>query len=221
MKKFRLQFNSLFLLIGIALSISACTKEKQFSGRIIDTSDEPIENATVEIIDERKDTKSASDGAFSLPLKNLKDSSYITLKVSAENFLDRFFTVNNKQLAVNEIVLTRKSELANKILADKKLDEVKSMALKLLGSSNVTAGGGYPEIWIRDLNTFVEAFLKAGGSDNQKNTIKNTLLHFFNGQDQNYFADDGLPEKSEGSIADQYNGDVYKKYPLKQIRKLP
>lgn len=208
--KIHKKFSRVLLVLNIILLTSACNKKEQLTGMLIDLNNQPIKNAIVEIVDENQKTKSTANGSFALPIKNLKDTTYITLKVSAKNYLDKLITIN-KQFAAGEIVLTRKSELAHKIINDEKLAIVKSMALKLLSSSNVTAGGGYPEIWIRDLNTFVVAFLRAGDPENQRSTIKKTLLHFFAGQDQNYYADDGLPEESEGSIADQYNGDVYKK----------
>ncbi|MEB0248828.1 hypothetical protein QN344_01715, partial [Mucilaginibacter sp. 5B2] len=42
-------------------------------------------------------------------------------------------------------------QLAQKILADNKLDTVQARALKLL--TGFTAGTSYGEIWIRDFNT--------------------------------------------------------------------
>jgi hypothetical protein len=46
-------------------------------------------------------------------------------------------------------------ELAEKILADKSLDTVYFKAASLL-KKGFTAGDGYPQVWIRDLNTFIE-----------------------------------------------------------------
>jgi hypothetical protein len=46
-------------------------------------------------------------------------------------------------------------ELAAKIMADKTLDSVYQKAAALL-SKGFTAGDGYPQVWIRDLNTFIE-----------------------------------------------------------------
>ena len=45
--------------------------------------------------------------------------------------------------------------LAEKILNDTKLDTVLSKAKTLL-SKGFNAGDGYPQVWIRDLNTFIE-----------------------------------------------------------------
>jgi hypothetical protein len=44
--------------------------------------------------------------------------------------------------------------LAKQILADKRLNQVEAMALKLLSGFN--AGTSYGEIWIRDYNTFID-----------------------------------------------------------------
>jgi hypothetical protein len=48
--------------------------------------------------------------------------------------------------------------LAKQILADKRLDQVEAMALKLLSGFN--AGTSYGEIWIRDFNTFIDGSLR-------------------------------------------------------------
>jgi hypothetical protein len=49
----------------------------------------------------------------------------------------------------------RKKELAARIMADKTLDSVYTMAGSLL-KNGFTAGDGYPQVWIRDFNTFIE-----------------------------------------------------------------
>jgi len=46
-------------------------------------------------------------------------------------------------------------ELAERILSDKTLDTVYFKAASLL-KKGFTAGDGYPQVWIRDLNTFIE-----------------------------------------------------------------
>lgn len=50
-------------------------------------------------------------------------------------------------------------KLAQQILTDKKLDSVYSKALSLLGKG-FAAGDGYPQVWIRDMNTFIETSCK-------------------------------------------------------------
>jgi hypothetical protein len=52
-------------------------------------------------------------------------------------------------------VRNENKELAKKILADKTLDTVYFKAASLL-KKGFTAGDGYPQVWIRDLNTFIE-----------------------------------------------------------------
>lgn len=54
----------------------------------------------------------------------------------------------------------RGQQLAREILADQTLRDVHGMALELL-KTGLTAGKGYREVWIRDLNTFIEAGLEA------------------------------------------------------------
>jgi hypothetical protein len=46
-------------------------------------------------------------------------------------------------------------ELADRIMTDKSLDTVYSAASELL-RKGFTAGDGYPQVWIRDFNTFIE-----------------------------------------------------------------
>ncbi len=66
-------------------------------------------------------------------------------------------------------------------------DSVKSMAEKLI-KSGFTAGDGYGEVWIRDLNTFLEVACQV----NDKSTIRKHLLTFFRFQ------------QSDGGILDGY-----------------
>ncbi len=67
-----------------------------------------------------------------------------------------------------------KRRLAQEILADKKLDTVSLMAERLL-AKGFTAGDGYPQVWIRDLNTFIETSCKVYSID----TIRKNLLTFY------------------------------------------
>ena len=50
--------------------------------------------------------------------------------------------------------------LATRILADRRLDRVRAAAITLL-KGGFNAGDGYPQVWIRDLATFIEAQLEA------------------------------------------------------------
>jgi hypothetical protein len=77
-------------------------------------------------------------------------------------------------------------ELANRILADKSLDTVYSDASALL-KKGFTAGDGYPQVWIRDFNTFIE--LSCDVYDTK--VIRANLLAFLTLQQPNYEIVDG------------------------------
>jgi hypothetical protein len=64
--------------------------------------------------------------------------------------------------------------LADKIINDHRLDTIMAKARALL-SKGFNAGDGYPQVWIRDLNTFIETSLKVYNVD----TIKKKPAHFF------------------------------------------
>ncbi|UAY56962.1 glucosidase family protein [Arachidicoccus terrestris] len=67
-----------------------------------------------------------------------------------------------------------KEKLARTILADNRLDSVASMAEGLL-AKGFTAGDGYPQVWIRDLNTFIETSVRVYSID----SIRKNLLTFY------------------------------------------
>ena len=71
-------------------------------------------------------------------------------------------------------------ELSAKILADKNLQEVDSMARQLM-KKGFYAGSGYQMVWARDLNTFIE--LSCEEYDNS--VIRENLLMFFHFQQEN------------------------------------
>ncbi|MCO5946529.1 amylo-alpha-1,6-glucosidase [Mucilaginibacter flavidus] len=71
-------------------------------------------------------------------------------------------------------------ELATQIKTDKQLDTVYSKATTLL-SKGFNAGDGYPQVWIRDFNTFIETSCKVYSRD----SIRVNLLTFLKLQQTN------------------------------------
>jgi len=80
-----------------------------------------------------------------------------------------------------------RADLKRRILADHDLDRVAAMARELLAGS-FDAGDGYPQVWIRDLNTFIEAALQV----NPPGTIRAQLLRFFAAQGPDGNIPDGI-----------------------------
>ena len=64
--------------------------------------------------------------------------------------------------------------LAKQIRDDASLRQVHQMALDLL-KTGLNAGAGYKQVWIRDLNTFIEVSLEA----NPRGALRDALLTFF------------------------------------------
>src|SRR6476620_9407416 len=87
--------------------------------------------------------------------------------------------------------------LAQKILNDDNLDTVLAKA-KMLLSKGFNAGDGYPQVWIRDLNTFIETSLKVYNVD----TIRKNLLTFLYLQQPNGEIVDGYVLKGHVSWND-------------------
>jgi hypothetical protein len=73
-------------------------------------------------------------------------------------------------------------------------DSVSTMAEKLI-QSGFTAGDGYGEVWIRDLNTFMDVACKV----NDKTIIKNHLITFLKFQQADGGILDGYVPKPKGS----------------------
>lgn len=71
-------------------------------------------------------------------------------------------------------------ELSTKINSDERLNIVSQKAENLI-KSGFNAGDGYSEVWIRDLNTFVEPACKVSDTDK----LKDALLTFFKFQGTN------------------------------------
>ena len=82
-------------------------------------------------------------------------------------------------------------ELSLKIQQDERIATVEKMAEDLI-EKGLTAGDGYSEVWIRDLNTFIETGCYVG--DKQK--LKDALITFFKFQGK------------DGNIVDGYTAKV-------------
>ena len=87
--------------------------------------------------------------------------------------------------------------LADKIINDHRLDTIMVKAKALL-SKGFNAGDGYPQVWIRDLNTFIETSLKVYNVD----TIRKNLLTFLYLQQPNGEIVDGYVLKGHVSWND-------------------
>src|SRR5258708_7295390 len=85
--------------------------------------------------------------------------------------------------------------LAKQILADQTLREVHQMARTLL-KSGLNAGSGYGEVWIRDLNTFIEVALEV----NEPARFREALLTFFKFQGADGDIVDGYIPKDRASV---------------------
>jgi hypothetical protein len=91
------------------------------------------------------------------------------------------------------------ARLAREILDDRTLREVHQMARKLL-QSGLTAGSGYGEVWIRDLNTFIEVAL--AGNDPAR--YRESLLTFFKFQGPTGDIVDGYIPKERAKAGYKY-----------------
>jgi hypothetical protein len=91
------------------------------------------------------------------------------------------------------------AKLAREILADQSLPAVLQKARKLLGSG-LTAGSGYGEVWIRDLNTFIEVAIEV----NEPRRFRESLLTFFKFQGTNGDIVDGYIPKERANVDYHY-----------------
>lgn len=82
-------------------------------------------------------------------------------------------------------------ELAQKITTDERVSKVKQSAEDLI-RTGLTAGDGYVEVWIRDLNTFIEA----GCVVSDSKIIKDALITFFKFQGKDGNIPDGYTKSS-------------------------
>ncbi len=78
-------------------------------------------------------------------------------------------------------------DLRERILADDDLEHVAGMARELL-KSGFDAGQGYPQVWIRDLNTFIETAIQV----HEPEVLRSQLLRFFAAQGPDGDIPDGL-----------------------------
>lgn len=90
-------------------------------------------------------------------------------------------------------------QLANEILADTTLTHVLDLARDLL-RSGLNAGSSYGEVWIRDLNTFIELALDV----QEPEQIRNSLLTFFHFQGEDGNIIDGYIPKSNANVGYDY-----------------
>ncbi|MFT3902665.1 MAG: hypothetical protein QM727_05805 [Niabella sp.] len=94
----------------------------------------------------------------------------------------------------NDSHAQQKKQLATTILADSRMDTIYAWAKNLL-KKGFDAGHGYPQVWIRDLNTFIETSAEVIN----KTVLKERLLTFYylqqdNGEIvDNYTAKDHFP----------------------------
>lgn len=95
-------------------------------------------------------------------------------------------------------------DLANKIQNDAKITTVEKMAEDLV-KTGLTAGDGYVEVWIRDLNSFVELACHVG--DTEK--IKDALITFLKFQAKDGNIPDGYTTLNTSSIPYQFITSEY------------
>jgi len=105
----------------------------------------------------------------------------------------------NHGLNSTNALQVRDKALASEILADPDLPLVLGKARALL-KTGLTAGSGYGEIWIRDLNTFIEVSLEV----NPVADIRAALLTFFKFQEANGDIPDGYIPKERSSVGYKY-----------------
>jgi glycogen debranching enzyme len=95
--------------------------------------------------------------------------------------------------------LSNNKELAVKILNNPDLTLVLEKAKSIL-KKGLTAGSGYGEVWIRDLNTFIELALEI----QDKAELRRSLLVFFHFQGKNGNIIDGYIPVEKANVAYEY-----------------
>ena len=91
-------------------------------------------------------------------------------------------------------------ELKQQIMSDTRLDIIEQKAEELI-RTGLNAGTSYNEVWIRDLNTFIEPALKVG--DKEKISEALLILLQFQGKDGN-IVDGYVPIKHINALDDYY-----------------
>ena len=86
-------------------------------------------------------------------------------------------------------------QLAQEISSDERIKKVKQSAEDLI-RTGLTAGDGYVEVWIRDLNTFIEA----GCTVSDSKSIKDALVTFFKFQGKDGNIPDGYTTLNTSSV---------------------
>lgn len=108
-------------------------------------------------------------------------------------FLLFFFSITNYG--------QKKMTLACSISANDKMQQVKSMAMEIVGTG-FSAGDGYREVWIRDYNTFIEL----ASTLYPKDELKENLLIFFRMQgDDGNIIDGFTPIEQIGDNATDFS----------------
>lgn len=100
-------------------------------------------------------------------------------------------------LLVFQSCASKDKELARRISEDKRLDSIYTMSADIL-KQGFNAGDGYPQVWIRDMNTFLETSLKVYDKD----TIRKNLLIFLKLQQPNGEIVDGYVLKGRNTWHD-------------------
>ncbi|MBX3177781.1 MAG: glycoside hydrolase family 99-like domain-containing protein [Candidatus Hydrogenedentes bacterium] len=90
-------------------------------------------------------------------------------------------------------------DLAGRILADERLDQVLEKAHALL-ATGLTAGDGYGEVWIRDLNTFIEVAADVVPHAE----LRAALVRFFHFQGEDGNIVDGYIPKAQAGTGYEY-----------------
>lgn len=107
---------------------------------------------------------------------------------------------SSRKLAVLELSNFRDNkEIAAEILNNPDLPLVLEKAKTIL-KQGLTAGSGYGEVWIRDLNTFIELALEV----QDKTQLRNSLLVFFHFQPDDGNIIDGYIPKEKANVAYKY-----------------
>lgn len=90
-------------------------------------------------------------------------------------------------------------KLIERIESDARFSQVEEMAETLI-SSGLMAGNSYGEVWIRDLNSFIELASKVNG----KEKTADALLMFFKFQEEDGNIPDGYIPKDQGNVGYKY-----------------